>query len=1121
MKPRSLLYLAVFLSAFASVASSAEFSRVAYDDAGAAEKEPHLTNGLDWRFPGNAAAEAALTAAFADRVEFGYAGLNPKAKYKVKLRFFSDSPREERVLAGGAVVLDSVKLEAGKVAEREIELPAAAFAGGSLTLVVERISGPNAVVSEVEVLSTDPQQLQPIPLPEPPLPLLTPRPVAGIMELGGTWKFAPAATAGFEKESAHDDWSDIRVPGEWAMQGFRVEPNTPAACFRSFTIAEPSPGQRLKLRFASVYSLCRVWLNGVEVGRHEGGFLPFECDVTRAVRAGRNELALSVQSESTMDQLACGSQYASHPLGGINRKVQLFSVPEVHLSDLKVETSFDRAFRDATLTVKLAIRNESDRTSSGEATIAVAPLGDSPKIDAVPATVRWSGVAAGETWRGTATIAVQNPGKWDNEHPRLYRLTVLAKNAAGSPETVEQTFGFRLVEVRGNRVFVNGTPIKIRGVCRHEVHPLLGRALDERWWKKDAEIFREGNCNFIRTSHYPPAEEFLDQCDRLGLFVELEAPLCWVGHGANDHIKVPPQDEAMFQRLAQANLETVQGYPNHPSVIMRSLANESTWSKLFARVHRAVRRADPTLPCTFHDQCWGSDGGSKEMEIAVIHYPGPSGPDSCRQMTRPVHFGEYCHLEAYNRREMATDPGLRDLWGQSLHAIWEKMLASPGCFGGSIWSGIDDTFFLPSGETVGYGAWGPIDGWRRPKPEFWQMKKTYSPLRVLATSVPLPTAGQPLRVEVENRCQFSDLGEMRFEWKLGQQSGTATASAPPGGKGVLEIPVQGGRIGGRLLELQAISPRGFVVDVWQVAIGTDPRIAPPVLANPPSGMKYEKKDGAFVISDGRSAVTVDTATGKIKATGNRGRTSVISGPELMLLPANGDLVCGMQMSGPEREIPIFSDTCHDWKPTAASASKTDRGATIRIEGQYAEAKGRYDLSLTGDGVLTVRYAFTVTERGKCDPRQIGLVFDLPAACQTLAWRRRAFWSSYPEDHIGRPQGTAAAFRDGVPQSGVAGPRVEPHWSWSLDGNRHGTNDFRSTKMNILEASLLSNQGNGLRVLSDGSQHVRCWVDGDRVRLLVADYTNEGTAFCFNEPVTPRRPLEPGTTVSGVVRVEIR
>jgi hypothetical protein len=956
---------------------------------------------------------------------------------------------------------------------------------------------------------------------EPPLPILTPRPAAGVVDLSGTWKFSPTVKERFEKATTHDDWADIRVPGEWTMQGFKVEPNASAAYFRSFTMAERPKNERIKLRFASVYSFCRVWVNGVEVGRHEGGFLPFECDVTDAVRAGVNSLAVSVQSESAMDRLACGSQYASHPLGGINRKVQLFAVPDAHLSNMKIETAFDSSFQDATLNVKLAVRNQSDRSSSGVATLSIASVENSPKVDVAPVEVRWSDLAAGETRNETASIPVRNPGKWDDEHPRLYKLTVALKDAGGKTETIEQVFGFRQVEVRGNRVFVNGMPIKIRGVCRHEVHPLLGRAIDNKLWQKDAELFREGNCNFIRTSHYPPAEEFLDQCDRLGQFVELEAPLCWVGHGANDFIKAVPTDEETFQRLARANLETVQGYPNHPSVIVRSMANESTWSKLFARVHRAVRKADPTLPCTFHDQCWGNDAdGSKEMEIAVIHYPGLEGPDLCRQMTRPVHFGEYCHTEAYNRRELTTDPGLRDLWGQCLHAIWEKMQAEPGCFGGSIWSGIDDTFFLPSGETVGYGPWGMIDGWRRPKPEFWNMKKAYSPLRMLATCVPVPEVNRPIRLEIENRCSFSDLNEIRFEWNLGEQSGTSTVSAPPGGKGVLEIPTPSGEPANRLLEIRSISPRGFTVDVWQVAIGTDPRITPPIAKNKQGIAKLEKKDGAFVVNGSGFVATIDEKTGKLKASGKNGEASLLSGPELMLLPTNGDFVYGMQMSGLERAIPIFSDTCRDWKLTSASAKQTDDGVEIHLEGEYAEAKGAYDLSFQEDGTLTIRYAFTVTDRGKCDPRQIGVAFDLPDKCQTLSWRRKAFWSYYPDDHIGRGQGTAEAFRKGMPPVGFAGPHVQPDWSWSLDGGVHGSNDFRSTKLKILEASLVSVQGNGLRVLSDGSQHVRGWIDGDRVRFLVADYANEGLPLCFNEPVTPRRPLEAGSSVSGVVRLEI-
>ena len=223
------------------------------------------------------------------------------------------------------------------------------------------------------------------------------RPIVAPVELGGTWKFSPSAPPGFEKAAAHDDWADIQVPGEWVMQGFTVQPNTPAAYFRSFTLAVKPAGQRFKLRFSAVYSLCRVWLNGVEIGGHEGGFVPFEFDVTDAIKTGSNTLAVSVQSESMLDQLSCGSQYACHPLGGISRKVQLFSVPEVYVSDLKIETTFDKNYRDATLTVKLAFCNQSDRVSSGSATLTVVPLANSAKLDIAPVTVKWSGLASGET----------------------------------------------------------------------------------------------------------------------------------------------------------------------------------------------------------------------------------------------------------------------------------------------------------------------------------------------------------------------------------------------------------------------------------------------------------------------------------------------------------------------------------------------------------------------------------------------------------------------------------------------------------------------------------------------------------------------------------------------------
>ena len=126
------------------------------------------------------------------------------------------------------------------------------------------------------------------------------------------------------------------------------------------------------------------------------------------------------------------------------------------------------------------------------------------------------------------------PAKWDSEHPNLYTLTIELKADGKLLETITQRVGFRQVEVRGNQMFVNNLPVKLRGICRHEADPLRGRSLAPGTWRKDAELFRTGNCNYIRTSHYPPAEEFLEACDELGLFVECEAPFL-LGESDQNH----------------------------------------------------------------------------------------------------------------------------------------------------------------------------------------------------------------------------------------------------------------------------------------------------------------------------------------------------------------------------------------------------------------------------------------------------------------------------------------------------------------------------------------------------------------------------------------------------------
>lgn len=166
-------------------------------------------------------------------------------------------------------------------------------------------------------------------------PTLTPRPEGAVLCMDYQWLFNPAPPEGFGERTdlRFCEWRPIRVPGEWVMQGFTVEPGKAAGYARRFTVEDSLSGKRLKLRFDAVFSECTVWVNGQKAGYHLGGLTPFELDITDFVKPGPdNLLMLAVTSESLADTIASASQYAVHPLGGIIRKVTLLTVPSAHLS---------------------------------------------------------------------------------------------------------------------------------------------------------------------------------------------------------------------------------------------------------------------------------------------------------------------------------------------------------------------------------------------------------------------------------------------------------------------------------------------------------------------------------------------------------------------------------------------------------------------------------------------------------------------------------------------------------------------------------------------------------------------------------------------------------------------
>ncbi|WP_455622592.1 glycoside hydrolase family 2 TIM barrel-domain containing protein [Parabacteroides sp.] len=926
------------------------------------------------------------------------------------------------------------------------------------------------------------------------------------LSLNGEWSFNPSPGKSFPEDKEEGKWNPIQVPGEWTMQGFKVEKGEAAGYIRSFILPDSWKGLRIKLRCNGVYSDSKVFINNKEAGAHLGGFTPFELDVTDLVSFGmENQIALRVISESLADSTSSASTYAVHPLGGITRDIYLFALPEVNFSMFHTSTAFDSTYMDAILKTEIGISNESTSPAKGLSVHFILEDAEGKNVSFSTITHSLQTIESGQTQDTIISLRIPRPQKWDSEHPYLYRLTCQLKDQQKVISTTSRRVGFRQIEIRKNQVFVNNKPIKLRGVCRHEVMPLRGRSLNGDIWRKDVELFRRGNVNYIRTSHYPPDEALLDACDELGMFVEVEAPFCWA------HQTDVPADKH-YAVLVNQHIEMINRDRSHPSILMWSMGNESLkFTEYFKQAADEVKKLDPTRPRIFSQ--WGPDGDEGHLEITNHHYPGPSGPAKYQDHERPVTFDEFCHLNAYNRLELAADPGLRNMWGELLDAMWNDMYYSKGVLGGAIWVGIDDTFFLPGEKAVGYGTWGTIDGWRREKPEYWGMKKAYSPVKV-ALKGNMDKTGK-IRLQIENRHLFSNLSECQLTWIAGEEQGNVSSDIAPGSKGEVEIQLPEKVRDTRTLELVITGVRRFEIDRYHIQVLPE-HLKPQSRPKAQSKIVCQESDEAIDIRTDKLHYTISKRSGLLSAQ-NKGKEIFRNAPTLMVLPLNNKGE-GIQMTGRDQNFTPYNPICENWVAQSIACVHSKKEVEVIVCGSYKEAEGKLIYHFYPDGEITVTYDFTLSH--DVSPRQTGLVFNLPASFTHLDWKRKGYWSVYPENHIGSLEGHAEAFDHNLPISGLAGPVKAPSNAWSFDQTANGSNLFRSTKTNIYQAVLSGDKGEKVTVLSDGTQHFRAWMDQNAIRFLIADYNNAGSDnFLVSHAEKGYRPLRKGDKVKGTIRLK--
>lgn len=919
-----------------------------------------------------------------------------------------------------------------------------------------------------------------------------------VLSLNGEWQFQ------FDKQS---DWAPIQVPGEAVMQGYGIEHDKSFFYKRKFTLPKDFKGKKIVLRFDGVYSQATLSINGKVIRTHKGGFTRWETDISPYVNFDKeNELFLEVQDK--LDDISYASGYAHHPIGGILRDVTLFATAVNSIHDFGVETDLDQHFKDAVLKLNYTLQEAQG------VTVHFALYDSKNKL--VPESEQQFVVNKGHN---SNSFPIANPLKWDAEHPNLYRLDVKIKKDGNDTYAFSKAIGFREVKIIEDQMFVNGKPVKLRGANRHDVHPTLGRVSVPYYDSLDVKLFKDSHINFVRTSHYPPSERFVEFCNRYGIYVEVETAVCFVDtYRQKNYAPGATQNDANHtdQYLSQCR-EMVNTFRTHPSVIIWSIGNESIYGSNFRKSWDLVKNADQTRPVI-----WSYPGSqssdAKIYEILSMHYQDVNGNLTQFGKTTkgyeghgiPALFDEWAHPPCYTYQTLRDDPNIREFWGISMDMMWGRLFPTKGGLGGAIWGYVDDTFNIPQtlkkgtpfwnefaksakpegyqGHAVGYGEWGIVDVWRRPKPEFWSTKKAQSPIRILNEGKVVKnfSAHKQILFDVYNRYDHTNLNEIKLAYIYeGRKKTIALPSIEPHEKGQFQLPSEDWREG-KSVRLDFIDQDGRIVDTYEYYFGQRPIDMPE--ASHKGKLKLVESKGNFIIKGNNFEIPVSKETGLIEGATVDGKVFIEKGPFLNM-DVNLNHLTGAEVRKSANKYLIYDK---DWKKTSVKCEIKDGVALLAIAGTYQGLQVYFDIVIKSGGEMTTNYRTAGEPNGYL--REVGIKYYMPNDLDRLNWKRDGYWNYYPEGEFAGNEGSADLYKS---KQAAYGEKPTQGWDqdthnyyyWSDKGARSEhplTNKAKSMKENAFYYTLSSGKSTRVSVIAPKGD-VACRIDrmeGEQVILFV-------------------------------------
>lgn len=626
---------------------------------------------------------------------------------------------------------------------------------------------------------------------------------AFILSLNGIWKFKwspdpQSRPLNFYAENySTEKWNNILVPCNWELQGFGTpiytnitypfKPNLPKVTSEpdkqftsflernpvgsyctNFTIPANWKGKQVYINFGGVQSAFYIWINGQKVGYSENSMSPAEFDITQYLHHGKNKLAVEVYKW-------CDGSYIEDQdmwrLGGIFRDVDLIARPKTYISDFFVKAEPNKAFDSANVAVNLTINNRTEKNISNlHVDAALSGLSANGKNINLIFSEKISSIQNSNQVSLQLKSLINHPQLWSAETPNLYHLIFKLKN--NKDEMIDEAecyFGVRKIEIRGDIFFINGKPVKLKGVNRHEMHPRTGKHVSTETMMADLKLMKQANINMIRTCHYPDDPLFYELCDKFGFYVMDEANQESHGFGIGNTIL--GDNPVWIKPHVERAVSLVERDKNHACVIFWSLGNEGGRGQCLKAMADTIKKIDNTR-LIFSDTY---------RELSALYDDSYIHPADLKILgekikDKPVFMREYLHVMGNS--------------GGNLQEYWDVIYADSSITGAAIWEWVDQAiakkkdgsplkltnyqndYHLKSDEYWAYGGdfgdkpndgnfciKGLVSAERQPYPHYYEVQKVYQPVVFKMVD------DDKKIIQVTNHFDFLSLNNFDFEYE--------------------------------------------------------------------------------------------------------------------------------------------------------------------------------------------------------------------------------------------------------------------------------------------------------------------------------------------------------------------